>query len=60
MEKLYKVKEAGKALNVSAQLVYKLVKQGGIKTLRIGSAIRIPESALEEYLCRAYEQMQVD
>ncbi len=55
MEKLYKVKEAGKALNVFAQLVYKLVKQGGIKTLRIGSAIRIPESALEEYLCRAYE-----
>jgi excisionase family DNA binding protein len=41
------VNEIAKELRVSKQTVYKWVKQGKIKAVKIDKAIRIPESELE-------------
>src|SRR3990167_7761092 len=43
--------EVGERLRCSPQAVRKLVRQGMIGHLRIGKLIRIPASAVEEYLC---------
>jgi len=41
------VNEIAKELRVSKQTVYKWVKQGKVKAVKIDKAIRIPESELE-------------
>lgn len=60
VEKLYKVRETASCLNVSTQLVYKLVREGRIKAVRIGSAIRIPASSIEGYIQSALEALRID
>ena len=47
---LMTVKQAAERLNVSKQLVYRLVQQGKLRAYKIASAIRIKEDDLDEYL----------
>lgn len=47
---LYTVKEIQHILKVSRQTAYNLCTSGAIKTLRVGTRIRITRDALDEYL----------
>jgi len=54
-EQLLTVKQAADRLNASASLVYDLVGARKLRACRIGNGrgrIRIPESAIDEYLAR--------
>jgi len=48
--KFYTVPETARALNVTAQTVRSYIKQGRIKSQRIGRPILITESNLKEFL----------
>ena len=48
--KFYTVQEAAKALQVTAQTIRAWIKQGKLKSQRIGRPILITESNLEEFL----------
>lgn len=45
-------KQVANRLGISRSLVYKLVREGKLGSHRIGSAIRISEKQLHEYLDR--------
>ncbi len=47
---LLKVKQAAERLYVSRSTAYNMVKSGEIKSVLIRRMIRIPETALNEYL----------
>lgn len=49
-ETLLTVKDVAKRLAVGRTTVYELIGRGGLKTIKIGRARRIPESALEEWI----------
>jgi len=53
---IYTVKEIQNILRVSRQTAYDLCNSGKIKTLRVGSSIRITREAFEEYLKQSGEQ----
>lgn len=44
------VEETAEALQVGESLVYNLVRSGKLRSLHIGRKIRVPRSALSEYL----------
>lgn len=50
VRKLVTVQEAATALNVSKGSVYNLVRRGELESIRIGKLIRIPLTALSNYL----------
>ena len=50
MEKLLKVKEVKEALSLSEQHVYKMIRDGALKAIRVGAAIRVRESDLLDYI----------
>ena len=49
-ETYYTVKAAAEILKVSPDAIYRAVEQSRITFLRFGRAIRIPESAFEEFI----------
>lgn len=64
MEKVYKltysVKEMATALGISIPKGYELVNSSGFPVVRIGSRIRIPIAALEQWLeAQAAERAQL-
>ena len=50
IERLYKVKEAAKVLNVSSAQVYKLIAEGLLVTMRVGHTTRIHPKDLRAYM----------
>lgn len=44
------VSQMAQKLGICRNTAYKLVKSGKIRSIRIGRAIRIPESALLDYI----------
>lgn len=50
VRKVYTVEDAAQLLSVSKGTVYNLIKEGQIKALRIGKAIRIPKLPFDEWL----------
>jgi len=50
VERLYKVSEVARMLNVSTVAVMKWVKSGKLKARRIGKLWMIPESELKRFL----------
>ena len=56
---LLTVKQAAARLAIGRTTVYELIAKGGLKTVKIGRARRIPESALEAWIAqRVGEQDQ--
>jgi len=49
-EKLYTVKEVADYFRVSRQAVYDWINRGLLRALRLGDRVRIPESALKEFI----------
>lgn len=49
-EKLHTVKEVADHFRVSRQAVYDWINAGRLRALRIGERVRIPESAVREFV----------
>jgi excisionase family DNA binding protein len=47
---VYRVEEVARRLQVSKNHVYGMVQDGTLRHVRLGAAIRIPRSAVEELL----------
>ena len=50
MEKMLTVKEVQEMLRLSRAKTYELVNKPGFPKIRIGRCIRVPETALKQYL----------
>jgi len=50
LDKLYKVCEVAEILNVSQVVIYKWIKNGLVKCIRIGGVIRIKESEIKRVM----------
>ena len=56
MERLYTLKQSAEMLAVSPELLKKLYRQGRLRVVRIGRAVRISEKELERLTVRgSYE-----
>jgi excisionase family DNA binding protein len=53
---IYTVKDIQNMLRVSRQTAYDLCNSGKIKTLRVGTSIRVTREAFEEYLNQSGDQ----
>lgn len=54
--KLYTVQEIADTLRVHSRTAYRLVKEGKIKGIKVGSQWRIPEQALLEYIDSGWQE----
>lgn len=52
--KVYTADEVAYTLRVSTETVYRLIKNGEIRALKVGRNYRIPEDALVEYFRKEY------
>ena len=52
MQKLITTDGAAEILSVTRRTVYRLIKSGQLKAVKVNSAVRIPEDSLEEFLKR--------
>jgi len=50
MERMYTTKQVAEAWSVNPETVRRLAARGLLRSVRIGSERRYPESALEDYL----------
>jgi excisionase family DNA binding protein len=51
-KKLLKAKEVAEILQVSRSMAYRMMQRGEIPTVRVGSAVRVRGSDLEEFIKR--------
>ena len=49
-DNLYSIKQVSKKLNVSTSTVRRQIKEGLLKSVKIGNSIRIPEEEVDKYL----------
>lgn len=49
-DNLYSIKQVAKKLNVSTSTVRRQIKEGLLKSIRVGNSIRIPEEEVDRYL----------
>jgi excisionase family DNA binding protein len=49
-KKMYKVDEVAKMLDVNFRTVYRLMKAGKIRAVKVGGQWRIPKSEIEKYI----------
>lgn len=49
---LYSVSEAGHAIGVSRNRAYELVRTGQLPSIRIGKTLRVPVSALQDWIAQ--------
>lgn len=47
--KFYRVPEAAQILGLGKSKTYELVQSGAIRTVRVGRAVRVPASAIDEF-----------
>jgi excisionase family DNA binding protein len=52
VERMYTTKQVAEAWSVNAETVRRLAARGLLRSVRVGSERRYPESALREYLRR--------
>lgn len=51
MEKLYTTKEVAEMLKLNERTIKRYIKEGTLKAVRIGSAVRITEKAIKDMMC---------
>lgn len=56
---LYRINEAADACSIGRTKCYQLIKRGELRTVHIDGAVRIPASALEEFVQAMEEQSKV-
>lgn len=47
---VYTVQDVAEILKVSTKTVYKLLKEGDLKSIKVRGQFRVPSSALDNYL----------
>ncbi len=52
MKALYRIGEAGDALGFKVSKTYQLVRRGELRVVRVDGVIRVPASAISEYVAR--------
>lgn len=55
----YTIQEVAELLKVHFHTVRKLLRQGDLKSFRVGSQIRIARQELEDYICRQKRALKV-
>jgi excisionase family DNA binding protein len=50
LERLLTAKEVGEVCGLCSQSIYNAVKAGDLRAVRFGRAVRVPESALREWI----------
>lgn len=56
MEQLYRVEQVAELMQLGRTRIYEMIARGELRSIRVGSARRIPESALAEWLDRVSEE----
>ena len=59
LEKLLNVADVGEILNVSKAFVYKLVGTGELRSVKIGTAIRVRGVDLDNYILHCLSQSKL-
>ncbi len=54
--RLFKISEAAEMLSISRSLLYELVRAGRVKTVHIGSAVRVRATELERFVAELTEE----
>lgn len=49
-ERVMRVTEVAEHLDITAESVYLLIRQNRLRAIRVGRAIRVPESALSAFI----------
>lgn len=50
LEPVYEVPQVAEHLNCTAETIYKLVAEGKLRAIRVGRLVRVPESAITEFI----------
>ena len=50
------VQEVADLMRVSSMTVYRLIKAGDIRALRVGKSYRVPEEEIDRYLAAGFTQ----
>jgi DNA binding domain, excisionase family len=58
--KLLTIREVANILRVHTRTVYRMVQDGAIGAIRVGTQWRVPESALHEYIATGWKQWRPD
>jgi len=53
---LLTVQEVADQLRVSSMTVYRLIKSGDLRAMRVGKSFRLREEDIDEYLAKAYTE----
>jgi excisionase family DNA binding protein len=54
--RIWTIQEVASLLGVSDMTIYRLIKRGELRALKVGQRYRIAESALDDYLSQAYQR----
>lgn len=49
-ERVLKVREVAEHFGCDADTIYKMVREGSIRAIHVGRHLRVPESALADYI----------
>ena len=61
MERLYRFRDVADHLSASERSIRRWVSEKGVKTVRLGRCVRIPESEMRKFIDGEYNvQQQVD
>lgn len=50
IERVFNVDEVAAHIGITRQSAYRMIREGKIRCVRVGRLVRVPESALIEYL----------
>jgi excisionase family DNA binding protein len=54
---LYRINEAADACSIGRTKTYELINRGALRTVRIDGAVRVPVSAVEEFIQKLEEEV---
>ena len=57
---LYTVPEVMEQLRIGRTLIYRLIRTGELKSLRVGGSRRIPATAMDEFVAALMNEVQGD
>ncbi len=60
MKTLHTVQEAAGKLKVNARTVYRLLKEGELRSAKVGGSIRISDEMLEEFIANNSTPIRAD
>jgi len=59
-QQYYTVAEVAQMMRVSGMTIYRLIKAGELRALRVGHSYRVPAQALDDYLASGGSQWPED